>query len=232
MTKEGLTMEHRSEDMQSENSKLEETSLESEEAMACEAELEATGEPMTDADIATEEAAVSATDAVLTTAGGIVVKKSVIAIACVLIAALTVGSLFLGMLIYHLNSKNLNGIDPGAKDYHSIYVNAGHAGDDEITIPGYSDVFFPAGETDVQIVLLNPDGNPCYFRFSMILSETDEELYRSGLIPPGMAVTDIELNRALEAGEYALRIRIETFSLSDRSEMNGADLETKLKVIQ
>ena len=80
----------------------------------------------------------------------------------------------------------------------------------------------------MQIVLLNPDGNPCYFRFSLILSETDEELYRSGLIPPGMAVTDIELNRALEAGEYALRIRIESFSLSDRSEMNGADMETKL----
>ena len=45
-----------------------------------------------------------------------------------------------------------------------------------------------------------------------------------------MAVTDIELNRALEAGEYALRIRIESFSLSDRSEMNGADMETKLTV--
>lgn len=187
-------------------------------------------EQVADEAVGVAEAPSAATDAVLTAAGGIVVKKSFFAIAGVLIAALTVGSLFLGMWIYHLKSTDPDGIDPGAKDYHSIYANAEHAGDDEITVPGYTDVFFPAGEKKVQIVLLNPDGNPCYFRFSLILSETDEELYRSGLIPPGMAVTDIELNRALEAGEYALRIRIESFSLSDRSEMNGADMETKLTV--
>ena len=162
--------------------------------------------------------------------GGILIKKSYIAIALTLVAVLTVGSLFLGMWISKSQNSNRDGIDPGAKDHHSIYANAGGADSDEITVPGYSNVFFPADERNVQIVLLNPDHNPCYFRFILILSETNEEIYRSGLIPPGMAVTDIELDRALQAGEYSLCIRIESFSLVDRSAMNGANVETTLTV--
>lgn len=179
---------------------------------------------------AADEVQPSNEDSVLPAAGGIVVKKSYLAIAAILVAVLTAGSLLLGMWINRLQSTDPDEIDPSAKDYHSIYANAGAEDGKEITVPGYTDVFFPAGERDAQIVLLNPDGNPCYFRFSLILSDTGEELYRSGLIPPGMAVTEVKLSRALDAGEYSLRIHIESFSLIDRSEMNGADMETRLTV--
>ena len=175
-------------------------------------------------------AMVSAVQTAALGASGIVVKKSVIVIALVAVAFLLVGSLLLGMWIPSLRGDGKDGIDPAAKNYTGAFINAGDVDANSITVPGYADVFFPAGKKQVQIVLLNPDQNPCYFRFSLLLGEDGEELYRSGLIPPGMAVTEIELSRALDAGEYALCIRIEAFSLADRSEMNGADIETKLIV--
>ena len=173
---------------------------------------------------------VASSSAKLVMTGGILIKRGYVLAALFCTVALTVGSLFIGMWIYQRYMQKSDGIDPAAKDYHSIYADAGSSNSDEITIPGYNEVFFPAGERDVQIVLLNPDGNPCYFRFSLILSNTGEELYQSGLIPPGMAVTDVRLNRALDVGTYDLRIHIESFSLADRSTMNGADMETHLIV--
>lgn len=168
---------------------------------------------------------------VINGAGGIVLKRIHLALGIPLLVALTVGSLFLGMWIHQQISAR-EGIDPNAKEYQGIFASAGENEGDEITIPGYSDIFFPADTQTVQIVLLNPEGNPCYFRFSLILMQENETIYQSGLIPSGMAVTEIELDRALQQGEYALCVRIEAFSLSDRSEMNGADIETRLIVKQ
>ena len=87
----------------------------------------------------------------------------------------------------------------------------------------FTKIVFPANETEVKIVLLNPEGNPCYFRYTLRVGEEKEVLYQSGLIPPGMAVTDLTLARALEEGEYALEIVVETFSQDEeRIPMNGA----------
>ena len=121
-------------------------------------------------------------------------------------------------------------IDPNAKDYGDIYVSAGEVTPGNISAPGYSDVTFLAGARDVQIILPNPEGNPCYFRFVLVLKETEETVYRSGLVPPGQAITDITLSRPLEAGAYPLEIRIETYSLEDRSAMSGVTMDVNLTV--
>ena len=85
--------------------------------------------------------------------------------------------------------------------------------------------------TDIeQAYLVNPEGNPCYFTFEIVLKETGESLYQSKLVPPGQAITEITMSKALSAGEYQATIKITTTSLEDGSAMNGANVETVLIV--
>jgi hypothetical protein len=63
-----------------------------------------------------------------------------------------------------------------------------------------------------------------------VLKETGESLYKSKLVPPGKAITEITMARALSAGQYEATIKISTTSLEDGSAMNGANVETVLIV--
>lgn len=99
-----------------------------------------------------------------------------------------------------------------------------------IQIPGYPSITLPANRTEVTMALLNPEGNPCYFTFALVLKDTDEVLYTSGLVPPGQVISAVTLSRALAAGEYNAVIQISTTSLEDGSAMNGANMETLLIV--
>ena len=99
-----------------------------------------------------------------------------------------------------------------------------------IKIPGYPSITLPKDKETVNVALLNPEGNPCYFTFELVLKDTDETLYKSKLVPPGQAITEITMSRALSAGEYNAIIKIATTSLEDGSAMNGANVETVLIV--
>lgn len=61
----------------------------------------------------------------------------------------------------------------------------------------------------------NPEGNPCYFTFEIVLTETAETIYTSKMVEPGKAITEVELTRALEPGEYLAVLKITTASLED-----------------
>ena len=99
-----------------------------------------------------------------------------------------------------------------------------------IKIPGYPSITLPANKETVNVALLNPEGNPCYFTFELVLKENGESLYKSKLVPPGQAITEITMSRALSAGEYEATIKITTNSVEDGSAMNGANVETVLIV--
>ncbi len=99
-----------------------------------------------------------------------------------------------------------------------------------IKIPGYPSISLPADTADVTVSLLNPEGNPCYFVFELVLDDTEETLYTSKMVSPGQAITDITLSRALSEGEYDATIKITTYSLEDGSAMNGANVKTTLIV--
>ncbi len=144
---------------------------------------------------------------------------------------LMIGSVFLGIWI-NQNILHDPDIDPGAFDYGDLFEDQENTDPENIAAPGYGDVILAADTQNVQMVLINPKGNPCYFQYVFELEESGEEIYRSGLIPPGMAVTELALTRPLEAGEYRLRIRIETQSLQDKSPMNGIEMAVKLTVIK
>jgi hypothetical protein len=88
----------------------------------------------------------------------------------------------------------------------------------------------PKDQQTVTVALLNPEGNPCYFTFEIVLKDTGESIYKSKLVPPGKAITKINMSRALSEGEYGATIKITTTSLTDGSAMNGANVETVLIV--
>lgn len=166
---------------------------------------------------------------------GITLKKSHLIVAAALVVVLVVGGITVG-----LNWSNWFGgdkpgttqadIDPGAKDYSGAKPEDKGGEAEGIAIPGYPSIGLPADTKDVQVALLNPKDNPCYFTFELVLKDTDENLYTSKLVPPGKAVTEITLSRALENGEYDATIKITTSSLTDQSPMNGANVETVLIV--
>ena len=123
-------------------------------------------------------------------------------------------------------------IDPGAGDWNGQTLpdktdDVPAAG---IKIPGYPSITLPKNQKTVNVALLNPVGNPCYFTFEIVLKDTGESLYKSKLVPPGKAITQITMARALPAGEYDTTIKITTTSVADGSAMNGANVETVLIV--
>ena len=53
-----------------------------------------------------------------------------------------------------------------------------------IRIPGYPSITIEADKKDVQMNLMNPEGNPCYFTFEIVLNDTDETIYTSKMVEP------------------------------------------------
>jgi len=173
----------------------------------------------------------------------VVIRKHHIIIGLIIVLLLLIGALWIGLKwsdwftdepsgSSQVSQEGLPDIDPNASDW-----NGGQLPDKTedapavgIKIPGYPSVTIPANEKDVAVALLNPEGNPCYFVFELVLKENDEILYTSKLVPPGQAITQISLSRKLKAGNYDATIQITTYSIENQSPMNGANVETLLVV--
>ena len=60
--------------------------------------------------------------------------------------------------------------------------------------------------------LMNPEGNPCYFTFEIVLNDTDETIYTSKMVEPKKE----DWKKAAD-GEYADTVTF-TISYVDKSE--------------
>lgn len=148
-----------------------------------------------------------------------------------LILVLAVGAAA-GILLYrHYDRKNdaVSGIqlDTNATDLDS---SSSESVIDMIKFPGYGEITVSAGATEIPIVLTNPEGNPCYFKFHVYLKENGNDLYTSEQVTPGSAIRGITFEEPLETGDYTLEIEISTASLKDGSTMNGSTVEVPLHV--
>lgn len=168
--------------------------------------------------------------------GGIVLKPWQLIVTILLVLALVGGGIFVGV-----NWNNWFGdktpvadIDAGAVDWtdnlQNDDANSTANKGEGIAIPGYPSIALPKDTKDVQIVLLNPKGNPCYFTFEIVLKDTNETIYTSKQVSPGKAITNLTLTKPLAEGTYKATIKITTNSLKDMSPMNGANVETELIV--
>ena len=97
-----------------------------------------------------------------------------------------------------------------------------------INIPGFESLEFKAGETKQTSKLHNPAENSCYFR--MTLTIDGEAIWQSDDIAPGEQVGEMELTRALDAGEYAAKLKYECFTMQDKTPLNGAEIDLAINV--
>ena len=79
------------------------------------------------------------------------------------------------------------------------------------SIPGYSDIAIPAGETDVKIMLPNYEDNTYCLSYEIILEATGKVLYASTPIQPASYVEDLTLSTKLEEGEHRATLIITAF---------------------
>ena len=171
---------------------------------------------------------------------GIVLKKRHILIIIVLVLLLIFGGIFVG-----INWQNWFGekdnqptqtsqsdtsidLDPNAGNWDGSKPEDKEPSAKGIKIPGYPSITIAADSKNVTMALLNPEGNPCYFKFEIVLKDTNETIYESKYVEPGKAITDVELTKSLSAGEYPAIIKISTLSLDGKSPLNGANVETVL----
>lgn len=123
-------------------------------------------------------------------------------------------------------------IDPGAGKYTADLELPEDIDPSRITLPGYDQITMAAGTDTAYVALWNPDRNPCYFQFEIVLDESGESIYESRLVPPGNAVTEVQFNRRFEEGIYPVTIRITTYNLEDyEQEMNGGEIKAELVAI-
>lgn len=100
-----------------------------------------------------------------------------------------------------------------------------------IKINGITDLKLKAGVREQNFVLSNPKENPCYFKYEIVLTGTDEVIYTSQLVPPGYAISKFSLNRALEAGTYRAVIHVKTYTFDKQQRpLNNFDMKTNVTV--
>lgn len=98
-------------------------------------------------------------------------------------------------------------------------------------IPMLSPIIVSASEGRAQNVLINPDGNGCYFIFSIVIDDTGEVVYESGLVEPGKAIVGFDLDTIPAPGTYDVTVQVETRDINDyEEELNGGDVKTTLTV--
>ena len=101
----------------------------------------------------------------------------------------------------------------------------------QIMIPGLSGFTMEEGDTHIEHVLYNPEGNPCYFKYRVMLRDTQEVLYESGFVKPGTAIMEFDLNQTFEPGAYDVTVLVETTSVDDpEAEMNRGAVNTTITV--
>lgn len=121
-------------------------------------------------------------------------------------------------------------IDPDAGEWQGTEPTDNGGASSGIKIQGYPFITIAANTKDVTMALMNPEGNPCYFTFEIVLKDSGETIYTSKQVPPGKVISNVTLNRALSPGEYDAIIKITTNSTEDMHAMNGANVETVLVV--
>ena len=160
----------------------------------------------------------------------------IVIIAAVLVMVIGVGTYFIVSNITANNSgsnQSFGGVgfrlDESAKEYTGREPED-RSGTPGIKIPGYGTVRLPGNTTDVKMILLNPEDNPCYFIFELVIE--DESYYKSDLVEPSMCIEDLKLSKPLPKGTHTAVLKISTFSLDESlSPMNGANVEFELIVL-
>ena len=148
----------------------------------------------------------------------------------VILAALVCAIIFLAG-IWTARKDEVEGLDKTAVSYHVEGIK--NTDSDSILLPGVSKLNGREDDTHIKAVLLNPEGNECYFRYTIKQTDTGESLYASGLIEPGKAVMEFDLSKKLKAGTYPIEVIVETRDIQDPEIVyNAGNIEAQLIITE
>lgn len=140
--------------------------------------------------------------------------------------------LLLGLLFFAGGNMLKNykpDLDENAISYHIEGLE--NKDPENISIPLFGKVNIDSETMKSTVNLANPKGNPCYFRYSIVIKDGNIAVYESDLIEPGTAIPGFKLNKKLDKGSYPSSIIVETYSLKDHSvKMNGGEMDISLIV--
>ena len=148
----------------------------------------------------------------------------------ILIPILILLALIAGGLWWHFAQNRGPDLDDSAIAYQ---MPGGLKNEDpsQIMLPGFGTIDMEAGQRTVHAALPNPEGNPCYFKYTVSLQDGGDVLYESGWLKPGTAVTEWEIAEELEPGDYPISLLVDTGSLEDyQQEMNKGTINATLHV--
>ena len=111
--------------------------------------------------------------------------------------------------------------DNNARPYTEINVG----NEPVLMIPNYKTVTIPADAIQINMPLFNPDENNCWLAFELALAETDEILYKSGLVAPSMRLDAIVLSRPLLKGEYETVLNIRALEMDGFAVLSSTSTE-------
>ena len=106
---------------------------------------------------------------------------------------------------------------------------------ENIRLPGIERIYADAGDTHVNQLLLNVEGNAYNLKYTIQLKDSGEVLYESKVIEPGYAVKEFNMNRSFDTGEYPIVITVNSSALEESGNdesaaYNAGQLEAMLIV--
>lgn len=102
-----------------------------------------------------------------------------------------------------------------------------------VAIAGWSRIEIPAGKLEANVAINNPEDNSgwYYLSYELRLKGTDEIVFTTGLIPPGMYCNKVTLTRTFDPGIYSAVLHVQPYRMDEeQSPTNNADLELLLVV--
>lgn len=150
-------------------------------------------------------------------------KKKIIAAVFALLF-LIVGAL----IVLPRDNANPLPIDPLSTLWGGNRRNVTRQEGKSISIPGFDSLTFRAGTTSQSVNFQNPEVNgDRLFKFALCVE--DSQIWESGYCQAGHGYYDIEIDRALTAGEYPAALKVRCFK-PDGEELNGARINFTLYV--
>ena len=104
--------------------------------------------------------------------------------------------------------------------------------DDTLSIFGIKEIKIKEGSTEAELYYVNPEQNTdkYFITVSITLKESNEVIYTSDLIPPGMGITKINISHDLKKGTHPAVFHIQGYKMNDFSSAKGADFDIEIIV--
>lgn len=162
-------------------------------------------------------------------------KKTKIGLAIILAVAILIGAgieIGINWNTWFGKEPIAVGIDNNTQDYKGQKdTYTGKKKTNSIDIPGFDVMNLKANTKKQSVNLFNPAQNTCYFKMTLVYN--GKTLWQSGLVEPGKAIYELNLNEPLPAGKYTKAILKYQCFAKDKNltPLNGSNVKFTMNVM-